>query len=849
MRAEGMTETQIAKGMGFKNTSELRPSITIAREQQKQERIAKIEKLSLEGMSPEAIGKELGISGGTVRSLQKPAQETKKKALDATVDMLRSQVDKKTYLDIGSGVENTIGVSETRLKAAVAVLKNEGYEVHKVQLDQMTGANKTVYKLLTPPGTTYVDAVKNKDKIQQIDEFSDDGGSTFYGIKPPKVLSADRVKVKYAEDGGAAEDGLIYVRPGVKDVSIGESRYAQVRIAVEGDRYLKGMAIYKDDLPPGIDVVFNTNKSNTGNKLDAMKKYKEDIDGNVDPENPFGAKVSRQILEVGKDGKERPSSVMNIVNEEGSWEDWSRTLSPQVLSKQNTLLAQRQLKSKYDKMKAEFDEINAITNPTVKKKLLQSFSDDADSSAVHLKAAALPRSSYHVLIPVNSLKSTEIYAPNYKHGERVALIRFPHGGTFEIPDVVVNNNHKDAKNLLGNARDAIGINSKVAEKLSGADFDGDAVLVIPNDRGDIKSSPSLSGLKNFDPKASYHNPNLPEMTKKQKAMQMGNATNLISDMTLKGASTEELARAVRHSMVVIDAEKHKLDYKQSAKDHNIKALKEKYQGGPRSGAATLITRAGSDYRVEERKLRKYSEGGPIDPATGRLVYTPTGKTHVNKRGETIKNTTKVDRLSVVDDAFTLSSGTKMEEIYAAHSNALKKLANDARKNTLSVKDTPYSKKAKEAYPNEVASLNAKLNQVRRNRPLERQAQVFANAIYAAKREANPHMEDDEAKKVKSQALLTARNRVGLKPYTVDFTPSEWAAIQAGAISPFKLTELLNKANMSTVKTLAAPKPKQALPPASMRRAQTMLRMGRTQAEVAEALGVSVSTLKRVLAES
>lgn len=67
-----------------------------------------------------------------------------------------------------------------------------------------------------------------------------------------------------------------------------------------------------------------------------------------------------------------------------------------------------------------------------------------------------------------------MYAPNYKDGETVALIRYPHGGTFEIPILTVNNKQAEGKRVLGNTpADAIGINSKVAGRLSGADFDGD----------------------------------------------------------------------------------------------------------------------------------------------------------------------------------------------------------------------------------------------------------------------------------------------------------------------------------------------------------------------------------------
>lgn len=36
-------------------------------------------------------------------------------------------------------------------------------------------------------------------------------------------------------------------------------------------------------------------------------------------------------------------------------------------------------------------------------------------------------------------------------------------------------------------------------------------------------------------------------------------SNLITDMTVEGASLTEIARVVKHSMVVLDAEKHNRD--------------------------------------------------------------------------------------------------------------------------------------------------------------------------------------------------------------------------------------------------------------------------------------------------
>ena len=54
---------------------------------------------------------------------------------------------------------------------------------------------------------------------------------------------------------------LLYTsRRGVADLDLGDSHYAQVRILVDGTHYLKGMAMYSDDMPDGADIVFNTNK-------------------------------------------------------------------------------------------------------------------------------------------------------------------------------------------------------------------------------------------------------------------------------------------------------------------------------------------------------------------------------------------------------------------------------------------------------------------------------------------------------------------------------------------------------------------------------------------------------------
>lgn len=838
LKSKGMSETDIAKGFGT-TTTDLRALRSIARNEIRQDQIRQAQRYKDKGLSNIAIGTRMGVNESTVRSLLQPGAKDRADVLTTTTNQLRDIVGQKKYLDIGSGTENHLGVSSTRLNTAVSVLKKEGYTVHYVKVQQQGTGQFTTIKVLAKPGTEWKEVYQNRSKIQTVGPtHSEDGGRTFkskLGVQDPIAIHPSRVSINYKEDGGAHADGIVYVRPGVSDLSLGSAKYAQVRIKIGDSHYLKGMAVYKDGMPKGTDLVFNTSKSNTGNKLDALKALKDD------PDNPFGATI-HQIT----NSHDKVSSAMNIVNEEGDWAKWSKSLSSQMLSKQNPALAQRQLNLTFDQKRSDLDAIQKLTNPAVKQKLLESFADNADSSAVHLKAAALPRQASHVILPVTSMKTTEVYAPNHHNGERVVLIRYPHAGTFEIPELVVNNRNPEAKALIGNSEkvDAIGIHHSIAQRLSGADFDGDTVLVIPNNRGDVKTSPALDGLKGFDPQAYkiHDGSSVKKITASRKQQEMGNITNLISDMTVHGASSAELARAVRHSMVVIDSEKHGLDYKASARDNGIPALKEKYQGSSRSGASTLITRASAQTRVLDRKPRSAAEGGFIDKATGRQVYVNTGKK--NYRGEDVLIKSK--KLAETSDAHTLSSGTRIEQIYGDHSNRLKALANEARKVSVSTEPMKYSPSAKQTYHAQVARLNAALNTAKKNRPRERQAQLFAEATVNSKRQANPDMDPADLKKIKGQALNEARLRVGAGKEQIVISHDEWDAIQAGAITHHKLTEILNNADLEQVKALATPRAQLLITPTKKALAKSLVESGYTQAEIASRLGVSLSTLKTAL---
>lgn len=863
LRNEGLSDVDIARGMGM-TTTVYRSRISLANSEIRKYNVARALEMKDAGYSNVKIGEELGINESSVRSLLNPALSERSEITRTTANVLKDAVDKGAYIDIGTGTEYQLGVSRTKLKTAVELLEEEGYTVHNIQVEQQGTGNMTTVQVLAPAGVTKKDIYKNMENIQTIvPAYSEDGGRTFEGLEEPKSIDISRVSVRYGEEG-ANRDGLIELRRGVEDLDLGDASYAQVRIAVDGTHYLKGMACYAEDTsdwPDGVDIRFNTHKSpdlpmkGPTSDESVLKPMKND------PDNPFGSTV-RQKHYIDKNGEEQ-LSALNIVYEEGEWSTWSKTLSAQMLSKQQPALAKEQLELAYKQKEDEYNDISKLTMPALKQKLMGEFADECDAAAVDLSAAGMPRQASHVILPVPSLKDNEIYAPNYKDGETVVLIRYPHGGKFEIPELTVNNKNKEAIDIMGNAIDAVGIGPKAAKQLSGADFDGDTVLVIPNNDHSIKSRKPLEDLKNFDHLEMYHNPpDVPKTGKETgfiKQRQMGDITNLITDMTIKGADMDEICRATKHSMVIIDAEKHNLDWRRSAVDNGIAELKTRYQGSPKAGASTLISRSTSEERVPDRKPKpvskmtaeehaRYLQGEKIWEYTGRTYMKPIKdkKTGEIKGYKETPKTQKSTKGAETSDARKLSSGTLMEEIYANHANKLKALAKKARAASIDIPNAKYNPSAKRTYAPEVASLMHKLNVALKHAPYERQAQIMAGQVVKAKKRANPNMDADQIKKLKGRALTEARKRFGGGKELIDITDREWEAIQAGALSHNRQVQILNNSNPDRLKQLATPRDRQGLTATKKAQARSMLSRGYTRAEVAEYLGISTSTLTKEL---
>lgn len=847
LKKEGFKETaeEVQKHFGIK-LEEYRNEKYWAEFTRREQNVVKAKNMKEKGMGNSAIAKEFGVNESTVRSWLDPKSEIKMMAAKQTADFLKEQIAQKGMLDVGKdaerfinvgeGAEMGMGISRTKLDQALYALEAEGYHVYPSRVAQPNNPGKyTTTLTLCPPGTPYKE-VYNTDKIHTIEDFKYQEGIDGFKKKftYPTSLDSSRLKVLLADDIGTdgrpskEKDGIIELRRGVEDLDLQGDRYSQVRILVDGTHYLKGMAVYSDNMPDGYDVVFNTSKTDMSKALKEIKK---------DADNPFGATIKdaddggQYWYKDSKTGEEK-LGLINKKSTEGDWSEWANNVPSQFLSKQSKKLAERQLTLAANDRYAEFESIMAIDNPTIKKHFLQSFADDCDGAAVNLKAAALPNQRYHVIVPMNNQKDTEIYAPDYKDGTKLALVRYPHGGIFEIPVLTVNNNNKQAKKMLGaDTTDVVGITCRVAEQLSGADFDGDTVMCIPTDYGKIKieRSAPLKGLVGFDNKVEYGTEKREDgyynkfgekvkiMTRTD--MEMGKISNLITDMTLSGGATDdEMTRAIKHSMVVIDAEKHKLDYKRSEVENNIEQLKSKYQRTllpdgtiKEGGASTIISKAkGVEYvnkrrgqaridpetgkvtyldalpsdlyyvdktwdkktgittirTAEGKKItydsndpvakEKYDPVGKYDKETGKMVFT-------NKAGDiTYYTRTREDKstkMAETDDAHTLVSAAKhpMELVYADYANSMKALANRARKEMMAAGNLNYDPQAKKIYQTEVDSLMARLNEAEKNTVRERQAARLTNAeVSAKKKQAEAAGNELSAKEIRklNQQALT-----------------------------------------------------------------------------------------------
>lgn len=896
LKETGLTDAIIAKMLIGPNADaiDLKAELSIAKSDLRRINHEKaVELLEKYDGNKSAVAREMGVNESVIRSYLTQIQAGRDDRYRNTAEAIRNRVDSVGYLDVGTSAELSLGVPDSTKKVAIRILEKEGYVKKTVPIKQLGTGKYTNTMILAKPGTTEADIVKHRNEAKGMVDYTPDCGKTWFVPEYPSSMSSDRIMVRYAEDGGKNMDGVIQLRRGVEDLSLGKANYAQVRIAVDGTHYMKGMAIYGDDneFPPGIDAIYNSNKTKEYPKIgpdkdhEVLKRLKDDKD------NPFGAtiKAGGQYHYIDKDGNDN-LSPLNKLREEGEWDSWSKTLSSQFLSKQSIEMIKERLDATVEDKRKQLNEIKSLTNPVVKQQLLEEFASNCDSNAASLSAKGFNGDAYQVILPIPSIKRDQVYAPAYRDGEQLALIRFPHGGVFEIPILTVNNSDPVGRRTIGTARDAIGVHPDVAEQLSGADFDGDTAKAIPVTRNNLKmlSRPPLEELVGFDAKLIYKNLDLPKMTDRTKQREMGEVSNLITDMTVGGANFPEIARAVKHSMVAIDAQKHSLDYKQSFRDNRIRDLKLQYQGmnanGTPKGASTILSRAKAKAYVPKYKevtntsimtpeeLKRWNNGDIVRRPTGeqktkwKIITDPEKMTpdelEIYKSGRKVFRDTgkketvivKTKAMYTVDDAMDLvrDKSNDKEVAYANFANELKDLARESRRISRSIEPVPVNRSARTVYAKEVESLKEKLTRAKTNQPRERIAQRIANNIVSEKKKTNPELADDieHLKREEARALTEARAMVGAKKEIIDITDREWEAIQSHAISTNRLKEIISNANPEQVKRLATPRTNSKvskLSDAQIARIKAAMRNPNAMpGALAEQFGISVSTLYEIV---
>ena len=725
-----------------------------------------------QGLTRKEIGERLGVADTTIGNWIREGEDSKKLIPTRTSKLLKDYVDKNKYVDISVGTYTAFpGVTSGNFETAVAMLEAEGYHRHQVTIKSEATGKDLKYDCLIPPDYTFGDLMEHKFDIVNpaaaLHVISPEGELSSLGIKGGKPTSIDvsRIQVDY----DSPKDGAIELRRGVDDISLGGKSYAQVRIAVDDSHYIKGMAYYRDDMPPGIDIIVCSNKKegtpllvkddpDAKQVLKPMKTIK-DKNGNVigvDWDNPFGASISQKSEIMGtvhdyydKDGNLKRSAI-NVVKEEGDWDAYTKRISSQYWAKQPVETATRQLSLSVDQKKVDLESIRAIENPTVRKHFLAEFAEDCESAAVHLYAAPFKNQSTKVLLPCPELKDNEAYIPGLADGTKVALVRYPFAGSFESPLLTVRNTGSPAQKIAPlTSKDVCCLNKHRLDQLSGADCDGDVVTVIPvDDTVKVNTMPdTLDGLKGFDTKSAFPKyDGMKPMSHRTHGTEMGKTTNLIMDMFIKNAPIKEIEPVVRHSMVVVDAEKHVLNWKASEQASHILELKHIYQdnGDGHTGASTIITKAKSPKSVPERKEWRLTKNSIDEFGNKKYDYTD--------------RTSTTARLNLSD--VVLSSGKHVKLSYDSDERNFYTLSNE--------RDPDTNKRIKK-YVN-YDELPANLKGVRFNSD----GRVYINKDKRTGKEFYLRTDEESGKSVRVYVTDNDITRKKEKPVMVDSTKMEEA---------------------------------------------------------------------------
>jgi hypothetical protein len=234
LKSKGLKETDIAKEMDL-STTQLRIQLQRAKHEQRAVQAAKAQSMREDGKTLMEIADALGFKNdSSVRALLNKKTEANKNIANNVADTLEKELASKEMVNVGKGANLELGVSEGKFKEALEILKEKGYNVHPVSIPQATNVGKQINtKVLCKGDVTHAYVYQNRENIREIGNYhSKDGGRTFTELQYPASIDSKRIKIRTKDEGGIDKDGVVEIRRGVKDLDLGNSHYAQVRILV-----------------------------------------------------------------------------------------------------------------------------------------------------------------------------------------------------------------------------------------------------------------------------------------------------------------------------------------------------------------------------------------------------------------------------------------------------------------------------------------------------------------------------------------------------------------------------------------------------------------------------------------
>ena len=229
-------DNAIAKSMGL-TSSEFRIELSLCNSERRMKQVARAQSLRDDGLGYTEIGRLMGVRESTVRSWLEEKAAAKMVEARLTADFIQDQVDKYGMVDVGKGAAAELRISNERMKEALYILENNGYPVYGGGIPNVTNPGKQLNQTVVCKPGTKANEIYDFSKVHALNEdryITRDGGETFVKkFQYPASMDSKRMMIRYNEEGGLEKDGIVEIRRNVPDLSLGESRYAQVRILVK----------------------------------------------------------------------------------------------------------------------------------------------------------------------------------------------------------------------------------------------------------------------------------------------------------------------------------------------------------------------------------------------------------------------------------------------------------------------------------------------------------------------------------------------------------------------------------------------------------------------------------------